>query len=101
MANKSKIQHNLRRQRLVEKYSAKRKELKIIIKNKSLPLDQRFKAQQELSLLPRNSSKVRIRNRCAIDGRPRGYYREFAMSRIWLRTLAGDGLIPGLVKASW
>lgn len=101
MANKSKIQHNLRRQKLVEKYSAKRKELKIIIKNKSLPLEERFQAQQQLALLPRNSSKVRVRNRCAIDGRPRGYVGDFGMSRIWFRILAGDGLIPGLVKASW
>lgn len=101
MANKSKIQQNLRRKYLVEKYAAKRSELKAVIKNKTLTLEERFQAQQELASLPRNSSKVRVRNRCGIDGRPRGYSRKFGMSRIWFRILAGDGLIPGVVKASW
>ena len=101
MANKSRIQTNLRRGRLVHKYEARRAELKKIIMNKELPLQQRFEAQQQLAVLPRNSSKSRLRNRCKIDGRPRGYMRKFGMSRIWFRTLAGDGLIPGLEKASW
>ena len=101
MANKSKRQTNLRRQKLVNKYAAQRAELKKIIMNRELPLKERFEAQQQLTSLPRNSSGSRLRNRCEIDGRPRGYMRQFGMSRIWFRTLAGDGLIPGVEKASW
>lgn len=101
MANKSKIQQNEKRLRLIKKYAAQRAELKAIIKNRSLPLQERFDAQMKLTRLPRNSSKIRYRNRCQIDGRPRGVISDFGMSRIWLRTLAGDGLIPGLKKSSW
>lgn len=101
MANKSKIEHNNKRKRMVAKFSEKRKALKDTIMNRELPLQERFNAQLELTKLPKNGAQGRVRNRCLIDGRPRGYLRRFGMSRIWLRTLAGDGLITGLKKSSW
>jgi small subunit ribosomal protein S14 len=101
MAKTSAIQRNLKRIKLVKKYSKKRKELKDIINNKKLPLDERFKAQLKLAKLPRNSSKVRIRNRCEITGRPHGVYRKLKISRIALRDLASKGKIPGMTKSSW
>lgn len=101
MANKSKVQQNLRRRRLVAKYESKRAELRAAARNKKATTGERFKANQQLASLPRNSAKNRVRNRCGIDGRPRGYYRKFDMSRIWFRDLAGDCMIPGVVKSSW
>ena len=101
MAKTSAIQRNLKRIKLVKKYSRKRKELKDIINNKKLPLDERFKAQLKLAKLPRNSSKIRIRNRCEITGRPHGVYRKLKISRIALRDLASKGKIPGMTKSSW
>ena len=101
MAKTSAIQRNLKRIKLVKKYSKKRKELKDIINNRKLPLDERFKAQLKLAKLPRNSSKVRIRNRCEITGRPHGVYRKLKISRIALRDLASKGKIPGMTKSSW
>jgi small subunit ribosomal protein S14 len=101
MAKTSAIQRNLKRIKLVKKYSKKRKELKLIINNKKLPLDERFKAQLKLAKLPRNSSKIRIRNRCEITGRPHGVYRKLKISRIALRDLASKGKIPGMTKSSW
>ena len=101
MAKTSSIQRNLKRIKLVAKFKKKREELKKIIKNKKLPLDERFTAQLKLAKLPRNSAKTRIRNRCEITGRPHGVYRKLRISRIALRKLASDGKIPGMTKSSW
>ena len=101
MAKTSSIQRNLKRIKLVKKFSKKRKDLKKIIKNKNLPLEERFNAQLKLAKLPRNSARTRIRNRCEITGRPHGVYRKLKISRIALRELASDGKIPGMTKSSW
>ena len=101
MAKTSSIQRNLKRIRLVEKFSKKREKLKKIIRNKKLSLEERFKAQLKLAKLPRNSAKIRIRNRCEITGRPHGVYRKLKISRIALRDLASKGKIPGMTKSSW
>ena len=101
MAKTSSIQRNLKRIKLVKKFLKKRENLKKIIKNKKLPLDERFAAQLKLAKIPRNSAKVRIRNRCEITGRPRGVYRKLKISRIALRDLASEGKIPGMTKSSW
>ena len=101
MAKTSAIQRNLKRIKLVKKFLKKRENLKKIIKNKKLPLEERFAAQLKLAKLPRNSSKVRIRNRCEITGRPHGVYRKLRISRIALRDLASKGKIPGMTNSSW
>ena len=101
MAKTSSIQRNLKRTKLVNKFFKKREKLKKIIKNRKLPLDERFKAQLKLAKLPRNSAKIRIRNRCEMTGRPRGVYRKLKISRIALRELASKGKIPGMTKSSW
>ena len=101
MAKLSAINKNNRRIKLSNKFFKKRKELKKIIMNKKLSLEERFKAQQKLSKLPRNSSRVRIMNRCQITGRPHGVYRKLKISRIALRQLGLQGKIPGMVKSSW
>ena len=101
MAKKSAIEKNKKRQKLVEKYAAKRAELKSVAMNEDLPLEERFKARLKLAELPRNSAANRVRNRCEVTGRPRGYYRKLKMSRIALRELGSNGQIPGLVKSSW
>jgi|SRR4051812_27153748 small subunit ribosomal protein S14 len=101
MAKKSSIEKNKKRERLAKQYGAKRARLKAIADNDSLPMEERFTARLKLAELPRNSSKVRIRNRCEMSGRPRGVYRKFKLSRIALRALASTGQIPGMVKASW
>lgn len=101
MAKKSAINRNLKRIKMVKKFENKRKKLKEIIYNKKLPLEERFEAQQKLSKLPKNSARVRIRNRCEITGRPHGVYRKLKISRIALRELASQGKIPGMVKSSW
>ena len=101
MAKKSMIEKNERRRRLAKKYSAKRERLKAIVHDKKLPIEERFAAVLKLARVPRNSSKTRIRNRCEITGRPRGYYRKMKLSRIALRELGSKGLVPGLVKSSW
>ena len=101
MAKTSSIQRNLKRIKLVKKFLKKRENLKKIIKNKKLPLEERFAAQLKLAKIPRNSAKVRIRNRCEITGRPRGVYRKLKISRIALRDLASEGKIPGMTKSSW
>ena len=101
MAKTSAIQRNLKRIKLVKKFSKKREALKKIIKNKKLPLAERFAAQLKIAKLPRNSSKTRIRNRCEITGRPHGVYRKLRISRIALRDLASKGKIPGMTKSSW
>ena len=101
MAKLSAINKNNKRIKLSNKYAKKRKELKKIIMNKKLPLEERFKAQQKLSNLPRNSAKVRVMNRCQITGRPHAVYRKLKISRIALRQLGLEGKIPGMVKSSW
>ena len=101
MAKLSSINKNNKRIKLSKKLFTKRKKLKSIIMDKKLPLEERFKAQQKLSQLPRNSAKNRIRNRCQITGRPHGVYRKLKISRIALRKLGLEGKIPGMVKSSW
>ena len=101
MAKTSSIQRNLKRIKLVKRFQKKRESLKKIINNKKLPLDERFAAQLKLAKIPRNSSKIRIRNRCEITGRPHGVYRKLKISRIALRELALSGKIPGMTKSSW
>tara|TARA_B100001029_G_C14977185_1_gene403797 strand:- start:6 stop:311 length:306 start_codon:yes stop_codon:yes gene_type:complete len=101
MAKLSSINKNNRRIKLSDKYYKKRQALKKIIMDKKISLEERFKAQQKLSKLPRNSAKNRIRNRCQITGRPHGVYRKLRISRIALRQLGLEGKIPGMVKSSW
>ena len=101
MAKTSSIQRNLKRIKLAKKFLKKRESFKKIIKNKKLPLEERFAAQLKLAKIPRNSAKVRIRNRCEITGRPHGVYRKLKISRIALRDLASNGKIPGMTKSSW
>ena len=101
MAKLSAVNKNNRRIKLSNKFYLKRKKLKVIVMNKNLPLEERFKAQQKLSKLPRNSAKVRVMNRCQITGRPHGVYRKLKISRIALRQLGLEGKIPGMVKSSW
>ncbi len=101
MAKDGTIQTNLKRERLVKKYAAKRAELKAIILDEDKSPEERFKARLDLAELPRNSAPTRLRNRCSMTGRPRGYYRKLKMSRIALRELASQGMIPGMTKSSW
>jgi small subunit ribosomal protein S14 len=101
MAKTSSVEKNNRRRKLVDQYAAKRKVLKAIIMDQSKPMEERFRAQLKLAALPRNSARIRIRNRCEVTGRPRAYYRKLKVSRIALRDLGNNGQIPGLVKSSW
>ena len=101
MPKTSAIERNEKRKRLVAKFSAKRAELKAILLNPATTDDEFFAAQKKLQKLPKNSSPVRIRNRCSLSGRPRGYNRKFGVSRITFRELALSGKIPGVVKSSW
>ena len=101
MAKLSAINKNNKRIKLSNKYFKKRKKLKKIIMDKKIPLEERFKAQQKLSKLPRNSAMNRIMNRCQITGRPHGVYRKLKISRIALRKLGLEGKIPGMIKSSW
>jgi len=101
MAKVSSVEKNKRRMRLAKQYAAKRAKLKAIAKDRSLPPEEQFQARLKLAKLPRNSSKVRVRNRCELTGRPRAYYRKFRLSRNMLRELASLGQIPGMVKSSW
>ncbi|MGJ8564548.1 MAG: 30S ribosomal protein S14 [Alphaproteobacteria bacterium] len=101
MAKVSAMERNVKRQELVAKFAGKRALLKDRARDKSLPVEERFAAQLKLAALPRNSAPSRVRNRCQVTGRPRGYYRKMKMSRIALRELGSQGLIPGLVKSSW
>ena len=101
MAKKSMIAREVKRQKLVEKYAAKRAELKEIISDESKPMEERFRASLKLAKLPRNSSATRLHNRCQLTGRPHAYYRKLKISRIALRDLGSMGQIPGLVKSSW
>ena len=101
MAKKSAIERNKKRMRLSQKYAGKLERLKAIASDRELPAEERFAARLKLAQLPRNSAPVRIRNRCELSGRPRGYYRKFKLSRIALRELASNGHIPGMTKSSW
>ncbi len=101
MASKAKIARNKKKQQLVAKYAEKRAALKKIIANPDAPDEEKDEAQAKLQSLPRDSSKTRVRNRCAVTGRPRAYYRKFGLSRIALRELGLRGEIPGLTKSSW
>jgi len=101
MAKTSSVNKNKRRAQLVKRMAPKRARLKAIADDRSLPPEERFAARLKLAEMPRNSSATRIRNRCELTGRPRGYYRKFRLSRIALRELASAGQIPGMVKSSW
>ena len=101
MAKKSMIEREVKRQKLVDQYAARRAALKATAADKSLSVEERFKASLKLAELPRNSSATRVRNRCQLTGRPRAYYRKLKISRIMLRELGSNGEIPGLVKSSW
>ena len=101
MAKKSAIETNERRRKMVQNHAAKRARLKAIVNDKSLPIEDRFQATLKLAEMPRNSAKIRIRNRCEVTGRPRAFYRKLKMSRIALRELGNQGMVPGLVKSSW
>ncbi len=101
MAKTCSIQRNEKRRKLVKQKAAKRAKLKAMIKDKSLSAEDRFMAVLKLNEMPKNSSKVRIKNRCALSGRPRAFYRKFNLSRIALRDLASRGELPGVTKSSW
>jgi small subunit ribosomal protein S14 len=101
MAKTSQIERNKKRIKMVKKFAAKRAALKEIAEDMSQPAEERFNARLKLAQLPRNSSKTRIRNRCELTGRSRGYYRKLKVSRIMLRDLGSNGQIPGMVKSSW
>ena len=101
MARKSSIEKNKNRANKVVLHANKWARLKAIVSNKELPIEERFRAGLKLNEMPRNGAKIRLRNRCQVSGRPRGYYRKFKMSRIALRDLGSAGQVPGLVKSSW
>ena len=101
MAKTSAIERNKKRRRLVKQFAGRRARLKAVAADDALPPEERFVARLKLAELPRNSSPVRVRNRCELTGRPRGNYRKFKLSRIALRQLASSGQIPGMVKSSW
>ncbi|HEY8162472.1 MAG: 30S ribosomal protein S14 [Methylocystis sp.] len=101
MAKKSAIENNKKKAKLVKAYAGRRARLKAKANDRSLSIEEQFEARLKLAELPRNSAKIRIRNRCEISGRPRAFYRKLKMSRIALRELGSKGLIPGLVKSSW
>lgn len=101
MAKKSAIEKNEKRRRLVAKYAGRRAALRAAAKDASLPPEERFKARLKLNELPKNGAATRVRNRCSVSGRPRGFYRKFGISRIALRELGSKGHLPGVVKSSW
>ena len=101
MAKKSAMEKNKRRRRIAKKYSGRRARLLAIANDRTQPQEERFAARLKLAELPRNSAPTRIRNRCELTGRPRGFYRKFKISRIALRELASSGMLPGMVKSSW
>ena len=101
MAKTSSVEKNNRRRKMVKQHAAKRARLKAIVQSKTVTMEERFTAQLKLAEMPRNSAKNRIRNRCEVTGRPRAYYRKLKMSRLALRELSNQGLIPGMVKSSW
>ncbi|MGH6988686.1 MAG: 30S ribosomal protein S14 [Stellaceae bacterium] len=101
MAKLSSINKNQRREKMVRRFAAKRRRLKEASEDRARPPEERFALRLKLAELPRNGSATRVRNRCALTGRPRGTYRKFKLSRIALRELASSGQIPGMVKSSW
>ncbi len=101
MAKLSSVQKNLNRQKLIEKFSNRRKVLKKKIMDKTISIEERLKLQNKLNNLPRNSANIRYRNRCKLTGRTRGVYRKFGLSRIKIRELSMSGDLPGMVKSSW
>ncbi len=101
MAKKSSIEKNNSRKNIVKKFNERRKILKKQIMKKDLSMEERFKVQSKLNDLPRDSSRIRIRNRCELTGRCRGVYRKFGLSRIKIRELSMAGSLPGIVKSSW
>lgn len=101
MAKTSAVERNEKRRRLAKKHATKRAKLKAIINNRETPMEERFQAVLQLSELPRNSAKNRVRNRCALTGRPRAHHRKFRLSRNMLRDLALKGQLPGVTKSSW
>jgi len=101
MAKLSSVNRNRKRERMAKKFAAKRATLKALAKDLKAPPEERFAARMKLAELPRNSSRVRIHNRCELTGRSKAFYRKFKLSRIALRELASTGQIPGMVKSSW
>ena len=101
MAKVSAVQRDLKRRKLVKQTANRRAKLKEIISNKELPIEERFQAVLKLADMPRNGAKIRVRNRCALTGRPRGHHRKFNISRFALRELASRGELPGVTKSSW
>jgi small subunit ribosomal protein S14 len=101
MSKKSSTEKNARRAKLAKQIAPRRARLKALARDRDAPPEERFQAQLKLAELPRNASETRVRNRCSMTGRPRGYYRKFKLSRIALRELASSGRIPGMVKSSW
>lgn len=101
MAKLAVINREQKRRKTVQKYAAKRAELIAIINNSKASDEERYNARQKFQALPRNASPVRLRNRCGLTGRPRGYFRKFGLSRTKVREFAMQGEIPGVVKASW
>jgi small subunit ribosomal protein S14 len=101
LAKLSSIEKNNRRKTLSEKHAARRSKLKAVIYDKNLSPEERFEATLKLAQMPRNGALTRVRNRCALSGRPRGFYRKFNLSRIAFRDMASEGMIPGVTKASW
>lgn len=101
MAKTSSIHKNLKRIRLVEKYKDVRKDLKKAAKSKTISMEERYALYMKLAALPKDSSRTRVRNRCTLTGRSRGFYRKFGLSRICIRELGSNCMIPGLLKASW
>jgi len=101
MAKISSVERNKKRERMAQEFANRRAKLKALVMKKDTPMEERFAAALKLAALPRNSAKVRIRNRCELTGRPRAFYRKVKLSRIALRQMANQGLIPGMVKSSW
>jgi small subunit ribosomal protein S14 len=101
MAKKSAVEKNKNREVLVQKNADKRSVLKKVIMDRKVSAEERFQASLKLAKLPRNGAKIRLRNRCSLSGRPRGYYRKLGLSRIAFRELTSQGKIPGMIKSSW
>ena len=101
MAKTSSVQKNKKREKMTKQFAARRPRLKATANNEALPMEERFAARLKLAELPRNSAKIRVRNRCELTGRPRAVYRKLKLSRNMLRELASSGQIPGMTKSSW
>jgi small subunit ribosomal protein S14 len=101
MAKKSSINKNEKRKAMVKRYAPKFAKLRAIANDKNADENDRLMARLQMSALPRNANPTRVRNRCAVTGRPRAYYRKFGLARVMLRDLAVRGMIPGVVKSSW